>query len=162
MNIRTLLFLLLLGLIALFAAVNWSLFVAPTALSLIVMTVHAPLGLVMLAIVALLGLAALVVAGHLKTAMLIENHRHAKEMHGLRHIADEAESSRLTALRQFLETELDRQAHFGKTLETTLLLRLGEVEQSLRTTVEQTGNTLAAYLGEIDDRLEKSRLGTPD
>ena len=39
---------------------------------------------------------------------------------------------------------------------TSVLARLDEVERDLRTAIEQSGNTLASYLGEIEDRLERS------
>ncbi|MBS1219558.1 MAG: Signal transduction histidine kinase, partial [Proteobacteria bacterium] len=40
-----------------------------------------------------------------------------------------------------------------------LLARIEQLERGLREQVEQSGNTLAAYIGELEDRLEKR--GTP-
>ena len=37
----------------------------------------------------------------------------------------------------------------------TLLQRLDGVERTLRAHVEQTGNSLAASIGEVDDRVER-------
>jgi hypothetical protein len=34
---------------------------------------------------------------------------------------------------------------------------LDRLDRELRAAVEQSGNTLAAYLGEIDDRLERAK-----
>ena len=51
MKIRTLLLLLILATVAVFTLLNWTAFMAPTALTLGVMDVQAPLGLVMLGVV---------------------------------------------------------------------------------------------------------------
>ena len=48
MYLRTLMILAVLGLIAVFSALNWSAFIAPTALSLGFTSVEAPLGLILL------------------------------------------------------------------------------------------------------------------
>ena len=38
----------------------------------------------------------------------------------------------------------------------TVLARLEELERDLHSTVEQSGNSIAAYLGEIEDRFERA------
>jgi hypothetical protein len=43
--------------------------------------------------------------------------------------------------------------------QAALLAKLGALERGLRSTVEQSVNSLAAYLGEIDDKLEKAGAG---
>jgi len=40
--------------------------------------------------------------------------------------------------------------------------RLDQLHQDLRSTIEQAGNTLAAYIGEFEDRLERERKSDPD
>ena len=40
-----------------------------------------------------------------------------------------------------------------------MLAKLEAVERELRAVVEQSGNTLAAYIGEIEDRLERAPGG---
>jgi hypothetical protein len=47
-------------------------------------------------------------------------------------------------------------AQKSEELKTGVLAKLEEVERELRSVVEQSGNTLAAYIGEIDDRLERT------
>jgi hypothetical protein len=37
-----------------------------------------------------------------------------------------------------------------------LLTRLDQIERELRSSLEQTGNTLAAYIGELEDRFDRS------
>lgn len=155
MNMRPLLLVLLMLAIAGFAAINWGAFTAPTTLSLAVTTIEAPLGLIMLGATAILAIVALIFAAHLKTTMLVASHNHSRDMQALRKLADQAEASRLTELQRFLEIELQKQQDSRTEVKVAMLSRLEEVERSLRTTVEQNGNSLAAHLGEMDDRMQR-------
>jgi uncharacterized integral membrane protein len=148
MQLRTLLLVLVLVLTAAFAAVNWSAFTATTALSLGFTVVEAPLGLIMLALTALIAVLFLVFIVYLQTGVLLEARRHARELEAQRQLADQAEASRFTELRAFLEKEIARFA-----AETDAM------RADLRTAIDQSGNSLAAQLGELEDRLE--RRSTP-
>jgi hypothetical protein len=130
-----------LGLIAVFSALNWGAFIAPTVLSLGFTSVEAPLGLILLAIVALLTLLFLVYITYLQSTVLLESRRHGRELQAQRDLAEQAETSRFNQLRIFMETELQKLS--------------GDMEQ-LRSSLEQTGNTLAAYIGELEDRFDRS------
>jgi uncharacterized integral membrane protein len=154
MQLRTLLLILVLALIALFAAVNWSAFTAPTTLSLVFSTVEAPLGLIMLAATAVIAVLFLVVIVYLQTSVLLEARRHAKELDAQRQLADQAEASRFTELRAFLEVELAKLGATHEQAKGEVLARLERLEAETRTAVETSGNTLAAYIGELEDRLE--------
>ncbi|MEO8627071.1 MAG: LapA family protein [Betaproteobacteria bacterium] len=162
MQIRTVLLLIVLAAIAIFAAVNWSAFVTPTPLSLVVTTVQAPLGLVMLALTALLTVMFLVFVVYLQSSVLFESRRYARELQAQRQLADQAEASRFTELRSFIETELRTHAGGSGDSKADLLARLGQTEDRLRAAIEQSGNTLAAYIGELEDRLERDgQASTP-
>jgi uncharacterized integral membrane protein len=143
MQLRTLLLVLALVLTAAFAAVNWSAFVAPTTLSLVFTTIEAPLGLIMLAITAVIAVLFLAFIVYLQTSVLLEARRHAKALETQRQLADQAEASRFTELRAFLERELASNSAERQAVKAEVLAR-----------VDQAGNTLAAYIGELDDRLE--------
>lgn len=157
MKARTLLLLLALGAIAAFTALNWSAFMTPTTLSLGVAVVQAPLGLVMLGLVAFLAALFLVFVVYLQTSGLMEARRHARELQANRELAEQAETSRFTELHGFLEMELKIHARLDAESRATVLARLDQLERDLRTVVEQAGNTLAAYIGELEDRLERGR-----
>jgi uncharacterized integral membrane protein len=152
MSIRIVLLLLLFIALALFAAINWPAFTAPTSLSLLVTTIEAPLGLIMLVMTILLAALFIGYAIYLQTSVLLEARQHARELKAQRELADQAEASRFTSLRNFLEGELLRLAAEAKEGRREILARLEQVEGELRTSVEQSGNTLAAYLGEMDER----------
>ena len=156
MYLRTLSILTVLGLIALFSALNWSAFIAPTVLSLGFTSVEAPLGLILLAIVALLTLLFLVYITYLQSTVLLESRRHARELQSQRDLADQAEASRFSQLRAFMETELEKLAGETEQSKSLLLTRLDQIEQDLRAALEQTGNSLAAYIGELEDKFNKS------
>ncbi|MDB5840694.1 MAG: hypothetical protein JWQ23_2646 [Herminiimonas sp.] len=155
MRKRTLLLLVVLAAIGLFAAVNWTAFNTPTTLSLIVTTVQAPLGVIMLVLTILVAILFLVFATYLQTSMLFETRNHAREMQAQRKLADEAEASRITALQNSIAAELQRLSAQSAASHTALLGRLEQAERELAAAVEQSGNTLAAYIGELEDRLER-------
>jgi uncharacterized integral membrane protein len=162
MRLYTLLLLIVLAAIAAFAVLNWNVFIAPTDLSLGVTRVQAPLGLVMLGLLIFVAALFLVFVVYLQTSALLENRRHTRELHANRELADNAEASRFTELRKFLEDELLKQANLNKESHSEVLARLLQLEQDLRAFIEQSGNTLAAYIGELDDRLEKTIIPSKD
>ncbi|MEX0802577.1 MAG: LapA family protein [Candidatus Binatia bacterium] len=156
MYLRTLFILALLGLVAVFAALNWNAFTTPTTLSIGFTTFEAPLGLIFLAIVALLTLLFLVYTAYLQSTVILESRRHARELQIQRELAEQAEASRFSQLRSLLQAELQNLAGQADQSKTVLLTKLDQIERDLRAALEQTGNSLAAYIGELEDRFEKS------
>ena len=156
MYLRTLLILAVIGLVVVFSALNWSAFIAPTALSLGFITVEAPLGLILLAIVALLTLLFLVYITYLQSTVLLETRRHARELQLQRELAEQAEASRFNQLRAFMEAELEKLAGETEQSKSLVLTRLDQIDRDLRAALEQTGNSLAAYIGELEDRFDNS------
>lgn len=159
MRMRTLLFLIILGATGLLAAFNWSAFNAPTTLWLGVASVEAPLGLVMLGLVAILTLFFLVSIVYLQSSVLLEARRHAKELQTNRELADQAELSRFTELRRFVELEMQSVARQDTETRLALLSRIDRLDTSVTASIEHAGNSLAAYIGELDDRLERNAAG---
>jgi uncharacterized integral membrane protein len=160
MYLRTLLILFVLGTLILFAAINWTAFVTPFNLSVVFATVEAPLGLVLLGIVGLLTLLFLIYLVFLQSSSLLESRRQARELQNQREIVEQSEASRFSRLHSFLEVELQKLALQNDNGQAALLAKLDELESRLRSTVEQSANSLAAYMGEIDDKLEKAAAGS--
>jgi uncharacterized integral membrane protein len=156
MYLRTVLILIVLGALVLFAMVNWNAFMAPTTLSIVFATVEAPLGLLLLGVVVLLTLLFLVYVVYLQSSLLVEGRRHARELQSQRELADQAEISRFSQLRAFCENELRNLTKSNEASTAGITARLDQLERELRIAVEQSGNTLAAYIGEIEDRLERA------
>ena len=94
MYLRTLLILIVLGAVAIFAAINWNAFMAPTTLSVVFANVEAPLGLILLVAIGLLTLLFLLYVVYLQSAILMENRRNARELQAQRELAEQAEASR--------------------------------------------------------------------
>jgi len=159
MYLRTLFILIVLGAVAIFAAINWKAFMAPTTLSVVFATVEAPLGLILLAVVGLLSLLFLLYVVYLQSSVLMENRRNARELQAQRELAEQVEASRISQLRSFLESELSRLGEKTEESKVVVLAKLEALERELRSVVEQSGNTLAAYIGEIEDRLERAPGG---
>ncbi|GGI18122.1 MAG: LapA family protein [Oxalicibacterium faecigallinarum] len=155
MKIRTFIFVLILGAIAVLAALNWETFNTPTELWLGVTTVHAPLGIVMLGLTAVLTAFFLTFIIYLQSSVLLEARRHAKELQANRELADQAEASRFTELRHFIENEMQGVVRQDAEARAALMARLDRLDASLVAAVDQTGNSLAAQIGEVEDRLER-------
>lgn len=156
MYLRSLLIVATLSLLALFVAINWDAFIARTTLSVGFAAVEAPLGLILIGVTALLTMLFLVYLIYWQSSALIEARRHSRELQSQRELADHAEASRFEQLRSAMEarfSDIEKQSMESK---TALLARLDEIERNVRSAVEQSGNTLAAYIGEIEDRLERS------
>jgi uncharacterized membrane protein len=156
MKIRTLFLLIAIAAIAAFAVLNWNAFMTKTSLSLGVAVVEAPLGLVMLGIVVFLAVLFLIFVVYLQTSFLLDARRNAKELQSNRELAEHAEASRFTELRGFLDAEMKKQADLNAQSRAAVLARLDQLDSDLRSSVEQTGNTLSAYIDELEDRLERS------
>lgn len=159
MYLRTVLILVVLGLLAIFAIFNWSAFVAPTALTLGFATVEAPLGLILLGIVGVVSALFLVYVVFLQSTSLMDSRRQARELQVQREIADRAEVSRFEQLRAAMENELQRLEKQSVESQAAIIARLDDLERDMRAAMEQSGNTLAAYLGEIEDRLDRGNAG---
>jgi uncharacterized integral membrane protein len=130
MPLRTVVLLIVCTVVALFAALNWSAFLAPTTISLGVAQVQAPLGLIMLVLMAVLAALFLAYVVYLQSTVLLEARRHAKELQAQRELADQAEVSRFTELRAYLDTRLSE-------LENSLSAEIGEMRGYMRERLER-------------------------
>ncbi|HSC42596.1 MAG: LapA family protein [Betaproteobacteria bacterium] len=156
MYLRTLLIVLVLGVVVIFALLNWSVFTAPTTLSIGFTTVEAPLGLILLGAIGALTLLFLIYLVYLQASALMESRQYSRELKNQRELADRAEESRFTELRSSLETELRRIADQMADSNTAMNTRLDGLAHDLRSAIEQSTNSLSAYIGEIEDRLERT------
>jgi hypothetical protein len=145
MKAPTILLLALLAIVVTFTAANWSVIMAPTTVSLLVTDVQAPLGLILVSITLLLTALFLIFVVYLQTTVLLDARRHSKELQAQRELADRAEASRFTDLRAYLDAELKKLAD-----------QVTESRTEIRASIEQSGNSLAAYIGELEDRMEHS------
>ena len=148
MRTRTLLVVLALLLIVAFVAINWSVFAASTKVSFVFTSVEVPTGLVMLGILALIVLTFGIYSAVSWSAILLEYRRQAKELTAQRTLADQAEASRFTELRAVMHDELEHLAD-----------RMTEMQDTFRAEIRDNANSLAATIGELDDRIQKLHNG---
>ncbi|MFN7154500.1 MAG: LapA family protein [Acidovorax sp.] len=153
MHLRSVVLLLTVLAIAALAALNWPTLAEPSLVSLGVMSIEAPLGLIMLALTALLSTFFVAYVLSLQGSVLMETRRHTKELHAQRELADRAEASRFTELRAFLETQ-HQQAH------AAVLQRMDVLEAHLAARAQETDNTTAAYVGQLEQQLRAREHST--
>ena len=134
MRFKSLLILVAAGLAALFIVLNWRVFAGPAKLNLLLTEAEVPVGIMMLMLFALaLAVLWILVSGWQGT-LLAEFRRQAKELQAQRLLAESAEASRFTELGALIREEIAK----------------------LRTELQETEHSIAATLGEMDDRLRKS------
>jgi len=130
---KSLLILVAAGLAALFIVLNWRVFAGPAKLNLAVTQAEVPVGIMMLMLFVLaLAVLWILVSGWQGT-LLAEFRRQAKELQAQRLLAESAEASRFTELGALIREEIAK----------------------LRTELQDTEHSIAATLGEMDDRLHK-------
>jgi uncharacterized integral membrane protein len=130
---RSLLVLAASGLAALFVVLNWRVFAGTAKLNLLLTSADVPVGVVMLLLFALGLLVLWNYVGAWQGTLLTEFRRQAKELQAQRLLAESAEASRFTELGTLVREEIAK----------------------LRTELQETEHSIAATLGEMDDRLRK-------
>lgn len=155
MKVRAFVLLGVLGLFLIFMVLNWTTILAPTTLNLGVADVNAPLGLVMLGMIAVITALFLVFIVYLQTSVLFEARRHAKELQTNRELADKAEASRFTELRQFMDAEIQKQTALQAESKAALSTKLDVLSADIHRAIDISGNSLSAYIGELEDRLDR-------
>jgi len=157
MNLRVFALTLILAfaLLLLLVTLNWPAFAAPTPLSLGFTEISAPLGMVMLVFTA--GISTLFVVYILfqQAGVILDARRFAKEGKAQRELADKAEASRFTELRTLLEGELRRIEAQGAASTRELGARMEQSERGLQDKLAEATRTASAYLGEIEDKLDR-------
>lgn len=156
MRIRSIFLIVGIVLMAAFVALNLEEFNRLSPLNLGFTSVQAPLAMVMLVGLVAVLVIFLLFSAYAKSAYLVENRRTARELKTQRELADKAETSRFTELQQYLAAEshavAEREAQDSQRLDERLAL----LQADLESRIEQSGNTLAAYIGELEDRLERA------
>jgi len=156
MTFRSLLIAVVLALLGLFAVVNWQAFMTPTRLSLLFAEVQAPLGLIMLVVTGLMTALFLLYIVFQQAGVILEARRYAKELKANRELADRAEASRFTELRTYLEAELRKIEAQSAAVSTGVTARLDRLEQALVEKLGESTGTMTAFVGEMDDKLDRA------
>jgi hypothetical protein len=156
MRIRTILLVLAILIVAAFVALNMEEFTRISTLSLGFATVQVSLGLVMLVTLAAATVIFLASALYMQSSNLLEMRKHTKELNSQRELADKAEASRFTELQNFLATQAATQQQRQADADAALAESFERQQQALMARIEQSDNTLAAYIGQLQDKLERT------
>lgn len=155
MRTRTIFLIVGIVLLAAFAALNVDEFTRSSVLSLGFTTVQVPLGLVMLVLLVAALLVFLATTLYIQSHNLIETRQYARELSAQRELADKAEASRFTELRNFLEAQAAAELQRENANTTVLAERLAQIQSTLLGRIEESDNTTAAYIGQLENRLEQ-------
>ncbi|MBK7768406.1 MAG: LapA family protein [Sulfuritalea sp.] len=157
MNLRAFSLSLILAfvLLAAFATLNWAAMAAPSTLSLGLIDVSAPLGMVMLVFTAAISGLFIVYIVLLQAGVIVEARRLTKELKAQRELADTAEASRFTALQTMLEGQLSKIEAQGAATNREFGARIEQSERGMQDKLAEATGTLSAYLGEIEDKLDR-------
>jgi hypothetical protein len=94
-------------------------------------------------------------AGYMQTSTLLEARQQTKALEAQRKLADQAEASRITEMQNLLNSALLRLEQQLVESRRATDDRLDRLEQGLRTALAQEGTTLSAYIGQLEDRLDR-------
>ncbi len=130
-RVRSLVSLLVILAVGLFAYLNWEAILEPTTLSVGVTTVEAPLGLILLSLLVIIALPLMIYAAYLRRSATVQTGELLQELQTQRHLADRAEQSRFTELRKRFDEGMRESANRENTLRNDLLARIDRLEASL-------------------------------
>lgn len=141
-----------------FAALNWPEVARTTPLNFGVTTANASVGGVLLGALGVTLLVFLISATMHESRNLMEWNRHSKALQAQRDLAERAETSRFTDLRQHIDTTLrerhQREAIAANEFEKSMV----QSQRELRNQLEQMHRTLASQLGDLERHID-TRLG---
>jgi uncharacterized integral membrane protein len=157
MRARLLFLFIAILLVAGFAAQNWPEFLRTTPLTFGVVQAEAPLGLIMLGALGATLLVFLLSSAMQESRFLIESNRHARSLQAQRDLAEKAEVSRFTDLRQQLDAHLRENRQHESIVATEFEKVVVQNQRELRGQLDQINRTLDARLSELEGRIE-SRL----
>ena len=158
MRLFTLLLILILTATGAIASLNWGAFVVPVDLSIGFALIRMPIGLLMLAVLVVVTVLFLLYVVYMQTSSLLETRRLSRKLEANIALAEKAEASRFTELRSVLESEIAKQASLEAESRTVLLNRIDLLSKELNVSLGQATYTLAAHIGEFEDRFVKSTI----
>jgi uncharacterized integral membrane protein len=151
MHILGVIILVALFLLAVFTLANWSVLTAPTTLSFVAFDVEGPLGVILLGVTLVLVALFVLYALALRTNMLMESRRHNQELQVQRKLAESAETSRFNDL----HTQIGQEFTQLRSVLGELEARMSKEEESMKLALGEATNSLAALVGEMDDKIDR-------
>ena len=143
-------------LLGIFTFANWTALSTPTSLSFVAFGLEAPLGFVLLGAIAVFVALFTAYVLILRTAMVMDAHRYAKELQVQQQLAEKAEASRLSDLRRQLDHEFAQLQQASEERHAVLDSRIEGMQEALLGAIEESNRSLSAYVGEVEDKLDRN------
>lgn len=161
MRTRTIALVVAILLVAGFAALNWAEIIRPTPLLFGPIVADAPLGLILLGLLALTLVLFLASSAAIRTQSLMDYRHHQKTLEAQRELADKAEASRFTDLRQHLDTNLRELKERAPITASDFDKAMMQSRRDQQAQMEQLNRMMSARLNELEHRLENrfERIG---
>jgi uncharacterized membrane protein YccC len=135
------------------AALNWPEITRPGSTSFGVVATNVPLGVVMLTLIGIVLAVFLVSSAIQESRYLLEHRRHSRALQAQRELAENAEASRFTDLRQHLDSHLRETRQRDSIVATEFEKTVMQSQRDLQKQLDQLNHTLATRLGDIEARL---------
>ena len=157
MRLKTIVLTIAIVALAGFTALNFEEFTRNSVLNLGIATMQVPLGMVMLWLLVIAVVIFLANGIYMQSSYLLETRKHTRELAAQRDLADKAEASRFTELRNYLDAQTaaasTREAAQAKVLSD----RLASVQAALLLRLEQLDGATAAYMGQLESRIDQRK-----
>ena len=154
MRTRTIALVVAILLVAGFAALNWAEIIRPAPLLFGPVVADAPMGLILLGLLALTLVLFLASSAAIRTQSLMDYRHHQKTLEAQRELADKAEASRFTDLRQHLDTHLKEMRERDAIAATEFDKAMAQNRREMQAQMEQMNRMVSARLNELEHRLE--------
>jgi hypothetical protein len=156
MRARLVLLIVAILLVAGFAALNWAEFTRATPLNFGLFQMDGSLGVILLGLLGLGLLMFLISSATLRSRMLITEHRYTRDLQAQRDLADKAEASRFTELRQHLDNHFRESRQRESLASTEFEKSMMQSQRELRAELEQIHHALVSRLGDLENRIERT------
>lgn len=155
MHLRSVFLLLLFVLCSVFLIVNWEGVMAEVNVNLLWTEIQAPLGLILLLGPGLLILLCLIYGFVQQAALSMDLRRVNKQLQQARDLAQKAELSRFTELKNELQKQIMQLQNQSAARHSSLMAAVNGVQAAVDESAQETVNSLSASVGEVEDRLSQ-------
>ena len=141
MKLHTVILILILFLVLLFAGINWTLFARQDSINFIFFSIEAPLGVIMLGTVGVLSIIYLLFIGRLEVSSMMEARKCNRELEEARELALSKEKSRITELQNVVSGQIESLGGRFEALES----RIDGIEEKFSGTESKVDDILKRF-----------------
>lgn len=154
MRARMILLVVVILAVAGFAALNWAQFMTATPLNFGLFRMDAPLGALLLGLLVLGLVLYLLSSTVMRSRMRTTENRYTRDLQAQRDLADKAEASRFTELRQYLDSHFREDRQRGSINSSEFERSVIQGQRELRAQLDQITRALESRLSHLESRTE--------